>query len=88
MKTILEPNREIQFKSAVLGLQIAHNEFRKAIDDYLKWTGYNDNGKFYTYSGHADRANAVKEWGDEVLRQKAVVDGMLMLRGGDKGWAK
>lgn len=81
MKTILEPNCEIHFKSAVLGLQIAYNEYRQAINDYLKWTGYNDSGIFYTYSGHANRANAVKKWGDEVSRQKVIVEGML--KGGE-----
>ena len=85
MKTILEPNYEIQFKSAVLGLQTAYNEYRKSINNYLKWTGYNDSGKFYTHSGHADRANAVKKWGDEVSRRKAIFDGMLMLKGGEQG---
>ena len=84
MKTILEPNYEIQFKSAVLGLQIAYSEFRQAINDYLKWTGHNDSGKFYTYSGHDDRASAVKKWGDEVSRRKVIVDGMLSLKGGDR----
>lgn len=82
MKTILEQHREIQFKSAVLGLQIAYDKCRKAINDYLKYTGYNDNGEFYTYNGHADRANAVKKWADEVSRQKAIVDGYLAWKGG------
>ena len=81
MKTILELHREIQFKSAVLGLQIAYDKCRKAINDYLKYTGYNDNGEFYTYSGHADRANAVRKWADEVSRQKAIVDGYWAWKG-------
>lgn len=81
MKAIFEPNREIQFKSAVLGLQIAYNEYRQAINDYLKWTGYNDSGKFYTYSGHANRANAVKKWENEVSRRKVIVDEIL--KGGE-----
>lgn len=82
MKKIIEPNCEIQFKSAVLGMQTAYNELRKAINDYLKWAGYNDSGKFYTYSGLADRANAVKKWGDEVSKRKAIVDEILALKGG------
>ena len=81
MKAILEPNSEIQFKSAVLGLQIAYNEYRQAINDYLKWTGYNDSGIFYTYSGHVNRANAVKKWEAEVSMQKAIVE--RMLKGGE-----
>lgn len=84
MKTILEPNYEIQFKSAVLGMQTAYNEYRQATNNYLKWTGYNDSGKFYTYNGNADRANAVKKWWDEVSRRKAIVDGVLVLKGGQK----
>lgn len=84
MKIILEPNSETQYQSAVAALQIAYNEYRRAVNNYLKWTGYNDSGKFYTYSGHADRANAVKKWGDEVLRQKTIVDGMLMLKVGEQ----
>ena len=64
----LKFNYEMLYKSAVFALQETYRQYKKAINDCLKWSFIDDKGTFCALSGHEERqAKAVELW-NEVLR--------------------
>ena len=73
MSKVLEPDREIQLQSAILGLQVASIRHAKAVNNLLRWMGYNSNGDFYVLEGYRKMAENVKECADDVVRRNNIV---------------
>lgn len=52
----IEPNHEIVFRSSVIALQDAYKKYKKLLNEYMKYTFYDDNGRFCIMSGYEERA--------------------------------
>lgn len=86
MAKIIEANLEMKLKSAITGLQAAHNEYRNALYDYHRWTGFDDKGNFFTLNGHESRWKRLRYCQEALAQQKFIVDGIKAMMEGDEGW--
>ena len=75
------PNYDIMFDSAVGSLRIAFSEYKKAVEDTLRWTFITNDGYFGILSGYEERQKKVEETGKEVLRLREVVSTLREKKG-------
>lgn len=65
-KRQIEQDYDIVFNSSVCALQQAYNKYKRLLNDYMKYTFYDNNGCFSIVSGYEDRAGSImqaeKEW--------------------------
>lgn len=74
LKPLQEPDYEILFRASVVAYQIAYNDYKKAVNDYLEYTIINDDGMFCTYAGTEKRAERLKEAADRMEKAKIDVE--------------
>lgn len=69
-----EPNYEMLFRSSVVTYQVAYDDYKKAVNDYLEYTFINDDGMFCTYAGTEKRAERIKEAAGRMEKAKIDVE--------------
>lgn len=79
-KSIIQPNYDIMLKSSISALKILYGEYKKAVNESIRWTGYDDNGDFFVLSGQEERARKVTELEAQIIELKKHIDGMKQMR--------
>lgn len=68
------PNYQLMFESAVVALQLAYSEYKKARAEQLRWTWFNNDGRFSFLDGYKERKERVDNAEKEVARLMQVVE--------------
>lgn len=82
-KRELKPNYQMLFDSAVHGLQIAYNEYKKLLFEDLKLTWYNDEGNFCFFGDAKARKERIANAEKDVKYMKKEVEKYRRLSGDD-----
>lgn len=69
-----EPNYTRLFESSVIALQSTFSEYKKALNDCLKWQFFNNEGEFCVAGGYGERAEKVVYLAKEIERIIADVE--------------
>lgn len=69
-----EPNYQLMFESAVGALQIAYFEYKKARTEQLRWTFFDNDGRFCFLDGYKERKERVEKAEKEVARLLKTVE--------------
>ena len=77
------PNYELMFKSAVYSLQMAYAEYKKARTEQLRWTFFDNDGRFCFLDGYKERKERVDNAEEEVARLMKEVERLRELKGGE-----
>lgn len=64
--TMIEPNYEVLFKSAVTALQVDYGKLKAAQIEAIKWTFVDSDGHFYELAGCEERRKQVVEFENRV----------------------
>ena len=79
-----KPNYDILFQSAVNALQIAYQEYKKAVIESLKWTSYDKDGHFCILGDWEARNENVKNIERKIALASAEVEKYRRLREGEQ----
>lgn len=77
------PNYQLMFESAVGALQIAHEEYKKATAEELRWTFFDNDGNFCFLEGYEKRQKRTEDAKKEVARLLREVERLRELKGGE-----
>ena len=77
------PNYQLMFESAVGALQNAYAEYKKARHEQLRWTFFDNEGRFCFLDGYKERKERVDNAEEEVARLMKVVNDLRGLKDGD-----
>lgn len=76
-----KPNYDMLFQSAVYDLQMIYNEYKKNMEEYLKCTWYDDDGKFCILSGSGSIRDKIKNLEKRLIYANETVEKYRELRG-------
>lgn len=77
------PNYRMMFESAVSSLQYAYTAHKKAVSEELRWTFFDNNGRYAVLDGYKERHQKTEDTMAEVNRLIQVVEDLRMKLGGD-----
>ena len=77
----MTPNYELLYKSAVFALQDTYRQYKKAINNCLKWTFIDDSGNFCILAGYEERNAKVEELSREIVRLQFKVKELKEVKG-------
>jgi len=77
------PNYQLMFESAVGALQNAYAEYKKARAEQVRWTFFDNDGRFCFLDGYKERKERVDNAEEEVARLLKEVERLRELKGGD-----
>ena len=77
------PNYQLMFESAVSALQNAYAEYKKARAEQVRWTFFDNDGRFCLLDGYKERKERVDNAEEEVARLLKEVERLRELKGGD-----
>lgn len=78
------PNYDLMFQSAVSALQSAYFEYKKARAEQLRWTFFDNDGRFCFLDGYKERKERVDNAEKEVARMLKEVEKLRERKGGAK----
>ena len=76
------PNYKLMFESAVYSLQVAYTEYKKAKQEELRWTFFDNKGQFSILAGYEERRKRVEKAEVEVARLMQLVKEYDVMKGG------
>ena len=76
------PNYDLMFQSAVSALQSVYAEYKKASSEELRWTFFDNDGRFCFLDGYAERHQKTEKAKEEVVRLMEEAERLRDLKGG------
>ena len=77
------PNYQLMVESAVCALQNAYAEYKKAGAEQVRWTFFDNDGRFCFLDGYKERKERVDNAEGEVARLLKEVERLRELKGGE-----
>lgn len=77
------PNYQLMFESAVGALQNAYSEYKRARAEQLRWTFFDNDGRFCFLDGYKERKERVDNAEKEVERMLKEVEKLRERKGGE-----
>ena len=68
MIKIVEPNYQMLLNSAISALQDTYSQYKKAMNESLRWSFVNNDGEFCILGGYEERQAKIDELSREILR--------------------
>lgn len=78
MKEILEPNKELLLKSYISAIQTAYTGYKKALNEYMRYTGYDNDGDFFMLNGAEIRAKRLDGLLEDIKSLKIKIDALKL----------